>query len=252
MKDAIQMKFEDTIKRLSALVAGLIVFFIAAGMYLTAKGFVMGQNGRMILVNPAEAKTQVTAVPNQHNGVKTNFILPKNHLLGKENAPIKIYEYSSFTCSHCSDFHLDILPQLNKEYIKTGKVNLTFSDFPLDRKSLRASVVARCVPDKKYFGFVRLLFKKQKEWMFADDYEKKLSAYASLNGAKDLEACIKDENITNNIMEDRQRAIDILRISGTPSLLIVDGENKEVLHGIGSYSELKQILDAKLAKAEQK
>ena len=35
------MKFEDIVKKVSSFVAAFIVFFIAAGMYLSWKGFVM-------------------------------------------------------------------------------------------------------------------------------------------------------------------------------------------------------------------
>ena len=47
------MKFEDIVKKVSSFVAAFIVFFIAAGMYLSWKGFVMQPDGRIVLVKQA-------------------------------------------------------------------------------------------------------------------------------------------------------------------------------------------------------
>ena len=33
------------------------------------------------------------------------------------NAPVTIIEYASLSCSHCSDFHIDTLPKLKKEFV---------------------------------------------------------------------------------------------------------------------------------------
>ena len=125
------MKFENTIKKLSAFVASFFLFFLCAGMYLQIKGFIMTPDGKIVLVNPAQAQQTAeneTSVPvpgeiSTKVDPLVNIILPKGHILGQENAPITIYEYSSFGCFHCADFHLDTLPQLEKDFINTGKVN---------------------------------------------------------------------------------------------------------------------------------
>ena len=38
------------------------------------------------------------------------------------NAPVVFVEYASLTCPVCAAFHSNVYPQLNKEYIETGKV----------------------------------------------------------------------------------------------------------------------------------
>lgn len=49
------MKFEDIIKKVSGTIAGLVVFFVAAGTYLSLKGFVMSSDGNIVLVKNAQA-----------------------------------------------------------------------------------------------------------------------------------------------------------------------------------------------------
>lgn len=237
------MKFEDIIKKFSAIVASLFIFLIAAGMYLSIKGFVMDNNGNMVLVNSAQAR------PVADKKISSAIVLPKGHILGKDSAPITIYEYSSFTCFHCADFHLDILPQLKKEFIDTGKVKVIFADFPIDKKAMQAAMVAACIPQNNYFKFVDLLFRKQREWGMSSKTEKLLAQYASLNGITEEQAikCMSNEAEAKEIMNTRQNAIDQLGIMGTPSLLIVKGSNRELLPGAPSYSHLKEILNSNIA-----
>src|SRR5262245_56283194 len=80
---------------------------------------------------------------------------------GKADAPVTIIEYASMTCPHCAAFNKDVIPQLNKDYIETGKVKLIFREFPLDSIATLASTVARCFQGDQYFAFIDLLFANQ-------------------------------------------------------------------------------------------
>ena len=57
-------------------------------------------------------------------------------VLGSPDAPVEVIEYASLTCHHCATFHNEVLPQVKKEFIDTGKVRLVYRDFPLDRVGL--------------------------------------------------------------------------------------------------------------------
>ncbi len=39
----------------------------------------------------------------------------KDRILGDPNAPVEIVEYSSLTCPHCRNFHLNVLPKIKKK-----------------------------------------------------------------------------------------------------------------------------------------
>ncbi len=68
-------------------------------------------------------------------------------ILGKADAPITVEEYVSMTCPHCAVFYNKTLPQLEKDYVDTGKVRFILRDFPLmDNVGLKASAIARCMP----------------------------------------------------------------------------------------------------------
>jgi protein-disulfide isomerase len=85
--------------------------------------------------------------------------------LGTPNAPLTVIEYSSMTCPHCAEFHLNTFPGVKKRYIDTGKVRFIFREFPLDSLAVAASVLARCAGSGNYFRVVDMLFARQKEWM---------------------------------------------------------------------------------------
>lgn len=57
---------------------------------------------------------------------------PSDVIKGDLDAPLTIYEFSSFTCPHCGNLHQNVLPQIYADFIDTGKAKLVFRDFPLD------------------------------------------------------------------------------------------------------------------------
>jgi protein-disulfide isomerase len=97
--------------------------------------------------------------------------------LGSDDAPIKVIEYSSLTCGHCASFHKMELPQIQKAYIDTGKVQFIFKEFPLNEPAVAASQILRCMPMDKYVSFMGLLF----------DQQEKLGVQAGLHGGADPE-----------------------------------------------------------------
>ena len=84
--------------------------------------------------------------------------------LGQDKAPVKIKIFSSLTCPHCASFHLNVVPEIKKEYIKTGKVQLIFIDFPLDQAAFNASKLLHCLDQKKQIKFLDIIYQNQSEW----------------------------------------------------------------------------------------
>ena len=65
--------------------------------------------------------------------------------LGQQDAPVKIKVFSSLTCPHCANFHIEVVSKLKKMYINSGKVQLIFVDFPLDLAAFNASKLLHCL-----------------------------------------------------------------------------------------------------------
>nr|WP_246422524.1 thioredoxin domain-containing protein [Roseospira visakhapatnamensis] len=169
------------------------------------------------------------------------------YTLGDPDAPVKILEFSSFTCGHCASFHTDTLPLLKEQYIDTGKANLTLVDFPLDDVALAVTLITRCAPEPLYHKLVEIYFADQDAWLKRNPLEPILGI-ARLGGLSEaqLDACLTDEALFEEIQRRRAEAEARFNITGTPTFAI-----NGVRHP-GSYkadSLLPAVAEA-LAKAE--
>ena len=143
-------------------------------------------------------------------------------VLGDPAAPIEIIEYASFTCPHCATFHNTALPKLKSEYIDSGKAKLVFRDFPLDGLAARAGMMARCVPEDRYFAVVDMLFKQQMAWATAQDPLAALSKIGRLAGlSPDMtEKCLNDEALLDGILKIRLEGQEKYDVRATPTILV--------------------------------
>ena len=240
------MKFEQIIKKISAMVAGIIVFLLAGGFYLQLKGFEPDQEKGFVLAkaaNAAETDKSAKTIP-------MNYAFPDDHVLGKASASVTLYEYSSFGCFHCADFHLLVLPELQKEFVDKGLLKVVFVPLPLDKGSMDAALLAECVGKDKYFDFVDLLFKKQRDWGMAFNPQKVLLQYAALSGVGDekAKACLKDDAMAERILKDRQAGLSDLKISGTPSFVVSSKSGNQLVEGFKNFDEFSKIIKSHLGQ----
>lgn len=161
-------------------------------------------------------------------------------VIGDANAPIKIVEYASLTCSHCAHFHNDLLPALKEKYIDTGKVQFEFREFPLNDPALKAAITARCLPPERYESFVGLLFKTQEHWAGGLDYMAALKQNSKLAGLSDarFEACMNSPDIKVQIAKRMEEAQSKWKISSTPSFVVND---KETISGAVKIEEFERV-----------
>jgi len=183
-------------------------------------------------------------------------IKPTDMIHGSQNAPVTMIEYASMTCPHCAAFQAQVIPQLKKDYIDTGKVKLVFREYPLDPGARMASALARCLSGEQYFNFIDMLFQTQGEWwvkLFADnkqptkeDAEASLANAARIAGLSHDKAvsCMNDmknlELVDANWSEGQTR----YNVNSTPTFII----NGTTHAGEIPYDDLKKILDPLVSK----
>lgn len=239
------MKLEKIIKDVSSFIAAVVIFLMAGGMYLSAKGFEMLDDGSIVLMNQAYAQENAAK---EQPVIPDNYVFPSEHSEGSADAPVTLYEYSSFGCSHCADFHLNTLPLLKEKYVKEGKLRLVFVPFPIDRDSMSAALLGECMPADKYMAFADLMFKKQREWGLSRNPEKVLKQYAALSGlnSSKAEACLHNDDVAREILLNRQNGITQLGIQGTPSFVVSHKGKNELLGGAMTFENISRIIDSKL------
>ena len=165
--------------------------------------------------------------------------------IGDENAKVTIKVFSSLTCPHCAQFHDKIFDQLKKDYIDTKKVKFEHHGFPLDLATLNAEKVLRSIEDKnRSFEFLGEIYKKQNKWAVGSDIKiinesiKEIGSNFGLN-KKRMEQFIKDENIQDQILNERIDAQKKYKISSTPTIYV----NKKKYEGKHEYKDFKKFLE---------
>jgi protein-disulfide isomerase len=174
-------------------------------------------------------------------------LLPDDYVLGKADAPVTIIEYASLTCPHCAAFATQTLPQVKSTYIDQGLAKLVFRDFPLDGVALKASLLARCVPDDRYFAMLDVLFRSQGDWARAADPVQALSQIGRTAGLSQeaIDACLNDQAETDKIVAGIQTAQNEFQISSTPTLII----NGTTHPGALTFEQMEEILKGLLPKS---
>ncbi|WP_067339727.1 DsbA family protein [Stappia indica] len=140
-------------------------------------------------------------------------------VLGSEDAPLTIVEYASMTCGHCANFHKNTYPHLKKEYVETGKARFVFREFPLDPVASAAFMLARSVPEDKYFEVVDFMFAEQRAWAFTQDPYNSLLNFAKQIGftQESFEKVLTDQALLDAINATRDRATKEFGVNSTPT-----------------------------------
>ncbi len=85
---------------------------------------------------------------------------------GSKDAPVTIVEFTDYQCPFCSRHAQQTLPQIEKEYIATGKVKYYVVDLPLESihsNAFKAAVAVRCAGEQgKYWEMHDRLFANQR------------------------------------------------------------------------------------------
>jgi protein-disulfide isomerase len=174
-------------------------------------------------------------------------ITKDDRILGNPEAPITIVEYASLTCPHCAHFANDVLPDIKKEWIDTGKAKLVLRDYPLDEPALRAAMIARCAPPDRYYAFADTFFAAQEKWVRSPDYHEALARLAKLGGMskEEFDACLKNTELENKIVEGRLKATQELDVNSTPTFFV----NGSKLAGAPTKEEFEKLLSGLAAKS---
>lgn len=167
-----------------------------------------------------------------------------DYFLGKEFAPVVMVEYASLSCPHCADFHEKVVEPMIPNYVDTGKVKYVFRDFPLNKSALDATKLAHCAETDKYFSFIKVLFKSQKQWAYNEQYLPILKDIAKLGGLtpEKVDTCLADKKLEDKIFKVQQDAVDILEVKSTPTIYI----NGNKYDGPHKYEDVEAFINKQL------
>ena len=151
--------------------------------------------------------------------------------VGINDAPVIIKVFSSLTCPHCANFHMNVVPKL-KKYIDSGKVQIIFIDFPLDKAAFNASKLLHCLDKKKQISFLDKIYKDQEKWISGstiDEINNNLKKMVKSFGINNIEfdKCVNSDIIADRILNSRINAHKKYSIEATPTIVINEKKLKE-------------------------
>ena len=165
-----------------------------------------------------------------------------NPVLGEEDAKVTMIEFSDFQCPYCAAFHQQVFPQINEQYIKTGKVKFVMRDFPLPfhKNALPAAIAAECAQDQnKYWEYADAIFSHQDKLDTAS-----LVEYAKTVGINEdkFSKCLainQGADIDKDIADGKRHGV-----TGTPAFFI----NDILIEGMQPFSAFAQVIDEELVQ----
>jgi protein-disulfide isomerase len=89
------------------------------------------------------------------------------YLVGNPDAPIKLIEYASVTCSHCREFEEQGYEELLRDYVGTGKVSFELRNFLLNPYDVPITILTRCAGPESYLALTQQFFQNQTSFLEA-------------------------------------------------------------------------------------
>ena len=186
--------------------------------------------------------------------IQTVLGVDDNPFKGDKNAKLTIIEFSDYQCPVCAGHFRETLPQIEKDYIKTGKVKYIFRDFPIETihpQAPKAHEAAHCAAEQgKYWEMHDRLFANPKA-LTRTDLSRHAQAIA-LDMAR-FQSCLDRSAQADKVRADLQAGI-AFGVKSTPTflLLLAEPNKQEIktikrLRGAAPYEAFKKALDGLLA-----
>lgn len=170
---------------------------------------------------------------------------------GNANAPVTLVEFSDFQCPFCERFFSSTLPQIEQEYVDTGKVKLVYKQFPLDSLHPNAKVSAlasECANEQgKFWPYHNTLFGNQTQWAEQSPTQvistfKKYATDLGMNVAS-FNTCMDSKKYSSIIDKELEEG-STYGVSGTPTFYVGNEKSGYTqLIGAQPFSAFQQIID---------
>ncbi len=173
---------------------------------------------------------------------------------GSQSAKLILIEFTDYQCPFCGRHFQQTSPQIERDYVNTGRVRYIVRDFPIEsihKDALKAAEAAHCAGEQsQYWQMHARLFNGQNA-LTADH----LSAYAGALGldVQGFQRCLDSNKYTVKIRQDLAEAQRV-GVQATPSFLLgvaeSDGSSVKVVKmiaGAHPYTVFKEAIDSLLS-----
>ncbi len=199
----------------------------------------------------APAQAQAPSAPAAET--QTIVSIDGGAIKGDKNAKVTLVEFTDYQCPFCSRHMRDTFPQIENDYIKTGKVRYVLREFPLESihpQAVKAAEAANCSGEQgKYWEMHDRLFANQNALAPAQ-----LPSHAealNLDAAK-FKSCLDGGKYTVKVRKDLNDA-QKYGVTGTPTFFVglTDPKSSDVkairkIVGAQTFAAFKDAIDTLL------
>jgi protein-disulfide isomerase len=203
------------------------------------------------------AQPQATTQPNPSTPVKVD--ISNSPILGDKNAPLTLVEFSDYECPFCKKSFDELLPELKKNYISTGKLRLVYKNLPLPfhQNAAKEAEAALCAKDQggdvSYFKYHDAIFTKTAGGGtgIALDQLPVLAKGIGLNVTQ-FQKCLDSAKFKAQVDKDTAEAQKV-GAGGTPTWFLgktTTGDSVEgtIMVGAQPFSAFKTAIDQQLSQ----
>ncbi|CAN5762469.1 DsbA family protein [soil metagenome] len=168
--------------------------------------------------------------------------------LGAADAPVKLAVFEDFKCPACKFFDDNVFPQLERDYIDSGRARLSFVNFPfIGPDSTTAAIASECAyhqNEAAFWEYKAILYRAQgperDQWATPERLEELAQNVGDLDAAE-LRACTDERRYADAVTSDLDMA-QAVGVNSTPSLFV----NGTKLENANDYAAVKEAIDAAL------
>jgi len=168
-------------------------------------------------VGSLAGQPQSTASPAPAKRVKVG--VGSAPVLGRDDAPLTIVEFTDYQCPFCQQFHLTAFQDMKRDYVDPGKVRYASRDLPLAMhpNAMSAAHAARCAGEQNKFWQMR-------NALIANANQLESTRYSDLADELQLDRlsfqqCLAEQRFKTQIAKDTSEA-EAVGITGTPSFVV--------------------------------
>jgi len=171
----------------------------------------------------------------------SKILVGDSYTKGSADAPVTMVAFEDFQCGFCEKFNLNVLPQLEKEYISTGKVKFVYKDFPVADKhpeAQKAAEAARCAGEQGKFWEYHDVLYANKKILSNENYHKWAD---ELKLSNEFDTCLDNNEMAKKVKEDYSYGLK-LSVDRTPTVFV----NGVAIRGLVTYQEYKDVIEKAL------
>ncbi len=227
-----------------------IIFIVGLGLGYLVRGWVplpeipgiiAAENVPEEVASPTPAQSQVENPSEVPEVVRYDIPVDDDPVIGPEDAPITIVEFSDYECPYCQQWHTEVFDRLMLAYPE--QVRLMYRDFPISNihpNAVPAAIAANCALEQDMFWDYHDKLFRMELGLSTDAYQE-YASQLDLNVEKFVE-CLDSGRYEEEVQADFDFAAN-LGVRSTPTFFV----NGIAVVGAQPFEVFQQVIEQELA-----